>query len=159
MEQKARVPQIVLIEDNPADALLVRMALKENGIPHVLTECRSGFEAVKQLCTSGRENMIIPDVILLDLHTPQCDGFEVLCKLRQYFSQVPIAVVTSSRARADRLRTEREGAMYIEKPSDLEAFISCIGRAVNEMLNKHPLFAITPIDKNKSASCPEPIVE
>jgi len=140
MDHKAKVPQIVLIEDNPADALLVRMALKENDIPHILTECKSGFEAVNQLCTSGRENMLIPDVILLDLHTPQCDGFEVLCRLRQYFSQVPIAVITSSRAREDRLRAEREGAMYIEKPSDLEEFISCIGRIVNEMLKKNTVF-------------------
>jgi CheY-like chemotaxis protein len=38
--------RIVLIEDNPADVLLVEMALRENGIDHSLTRFESGAEAL-----------------------------------------------------------------------------------------------------------------
>jgi CheY-like chemotaxis protein len=133
MEQKKRAAEIVLIEDNPGDALLVKIALEENHIQYNLTEFSSGLDAIHQL-TQSQENTFIPDVILLDLHTPRCDGFEVLSRLRQRFARVPMAVVSSSRARADRIRAEREGVSYFEKPTDLEAFIDRIGRSVKQML-------------------------
>jgi CheY-like chemotaxis protein len=41
---------IVLIEDNPADVLLVKMALKENGLNCEMTIFKSGKDAVKALC-------------------------------------------------------------------------------------------------------------
>jgi chemotaxis family two-component system response regulator Rcp1 len=130
---------IVLIEDNSADVLLVEMALKENGIPYELTRFKNGQEALDFLCAPAgtAANAIHPDCILLDLNTPKSDGFEVLGKLRlnPYLADVPIAIITSSQARSDKHRTSLMGAVrYIEKPSQLEEFLSTVGRAVKEML-------------------------
>jgi CheY-like chemotaxis protein len=131
--------RIVLIEDNPADVYLVELALKENGIPCELTRFASGQEALVVLCPAEDEAAatFVPDAILLDLNTPKSDGFQVLIRLKQSprLAQVPIAIITSSAAASDRHRSALEGVRYIQKPSQLEAFLATVGQAVKEMLH------------------------
>ena len=128
--------RIVLIEDNPGDVLLVEMALKENGIAYELSQFENGLEALRVL--SGQaSDAPVPDAILLDLNTPRSDGFHVLIQLTQSarLSQVPIAILTSSRASSDRHRAFLQNARYIQKPSQLEDFLATVGQAVKEMLH------------------------
>jgi two-component system response regulator len=134
------IAQIVLIEDNSADVLLFEMALKENDIQYELTRFKNGQDALESLCTLEGEtgHALHPDAILLDLNTPKSDGFEVLRILRQTprLAHVPIAIITSSQARSDRHRTSLMGSVrYIEKPSQLNEFLSSVGIAVKEMLH------------------------
>jgi CheY-like chemotaxis protein len=131
-----RLPQIVLIEDNPGDVLLVEMALRESGVACALTKFGDGQEAVRVLCGEPTAGEVAPDAILLDLNTPRTDGFEALRSFRQtpHLAQVPIAILTSSRAHADKQRAESQGARYIEKPSQLREFLTTVGHAVKEML-------------------------
>ncbi|HEX4134943.1 MAG TPA: response regulator [Bryobacteraceae bacterium] len=129
--------EIVLIEDNVADVLLVQLALEESGISHSLKRYESGADAVVALCESTGEDVPHPDAILLDLNTPRTDGFEALASLRHSprLSGVPIAILTSSRAKGDKRRAEIQGTRYIEKPSQLDEFLTLIGQAVKEMLD------------------------
>jgi DNA-binding response OmpR family regulator len=127
---------IILIEDNPADVLLVRLALEENGIVHAMTEFKNGLDAVRTLCVPAAERPFEPDAILLDLNTPRTDGFDVLSQLRRCFEGVPITVLTSSRARSDKQRASSFGACYLEKPCELQDFIVAVGGAVREMLRQ-----------------------
>lgn len=129
--------RIVLIEDNPGDILLVELALKENGILCELTRFNNGEEALRVLFSSAEANAPVPDAILLDLNTPKSDGFNVLIKLRQSprFSKTPIAILTSSQASSDKHRSALQGVRYIQKPSQLEAFLATVGAAVKEMLH------------------------
>ena len=149
--------QIVLIEDNPADVLLVEMALKENDVSCELTTFSSGREALRTLCPPpGTEtNAFVPDAILLDLNTPKSDGFEVLDKLKQtpHLAHVPVAIITSSRAAKDKARTYRLGAIrYVQKPSQLEEFLAKVGQAVKELL------AVKEMPKAKPASSARSVV-
>jgi CheY-like chemotaxis protein len=130
-----RPARIVVIDHNPADVLLLEMALREHGIHDSLIRFESGAEAVRVLCAADLDWM--PDAILLDLNTPRTDGFEALRQLMECpgLSKVPIAVLTSSRDRKDRHRAELEGARYIEKPSELNEFLTTVGQAVKEMLD------------------------
>ena len=134
-----KTAQIVLIEDNPGDVLLFEMALQANQVPYQLTRFETGEDALGALCTPegtpGHD--FHPDAILLDLNTPKSDGFEVLGTLRRdpHLADVPIAIITSSQARSDKHRANLMGAVrYIEKPSQLEQFLSTVGMAVKEML-------------------------
>ena len=131
--------RIVLIEDNPADILLVELALKENGISYEMTKFASGQEAVRVLCgpEGAAEDSFIPDVILLDLNTPKSDGFQVLMQLKQspLLAQVPIAIISSSAANSDRHRSALQDVRYIQKPSNVETFFATVGQAVKEMLH------------------------
>src|SRR5882724_9718451 len=114
--------RIVLIEDNPADVLLIELALKENGILYELTRYASGEEALRNLCDPITATPPLPDAILLDLNTPRSDGFEVLIKFKKSarFATVPIAIITTSRATSDKHRSHLQDTRLIVKPSQLE---------------------------------------
>jgi len=133
--------QIVLIEDNPGDVFLVELALKENGIPYVLTQFENGTEALQVLCALPG-NDFVPDAILLDLNTPRSDGFQVLIHLKQSLrlAHVPIAILTSSQAKSDKHRASLQDVQYIQKPSHLTDFLATVGQAVKEMLHRPPTF-------------------
>ena len=135
-----KTAHIVLIEDNPGDVLLLEMAFQANQVPYHLTRFANGEDALAGLCTTegapGAE--FHPDAILLDLNTPMSDGFEVLGTLKRNprLADVPIAVITSSRARSDKHRSNLMGAIrYIEKASQLDQFLATVGTAVKEMLH------------------------
>src|ERR1041384_6747732 len=130
------VARIVVIEDNPADVQLIEIALRESAIPFALTRFETGEEAVNALCAPGATTIPV-HAILLDLNTPQGDGFNVLGKLRgtPHLADVPIAILSSSQARGDKQRTALLGAvLYIEKPSQLEPFLKAVSEAVKAML-------------------------
>ena len=128
--------QIVLVEDNPGDVLLVKLALKENGIPFEMTQFNNGSEALKALSAPAAD-AFVPDAILLDLNTPKTDGFEVLIQLRESprLSQVPIAIITSSQTASDRQRATIQNVRFIKKPTQLAEFLTSVGQAVKEMLH------------------------
>ena len=124
---------IVLIEDNPGDVRLVKMALEEGGVSHEVRVFPRGADA---LLTLSAPNADLPDAILLDLNTPQTDGFEAYLKLRELprLARVPIAILTSSRAGADKHRAAILGARYVEKPSQLQEFLTTVSRLAKELL-------------------------
>jgi CheY-like chemotaxis protein len=127
--------RIVLVEDNPGDVLLFEMALKENGIPCELTLFRNATEALRAL-SAPEATAFVPDAILLDLNTPRSDGFQVLIQITRSprLSQVPIAILTSSKAGSDKNRAALQSVRFIQKPSHLEEFLATVGGAVREML-------------------------
>ena len=132
---------VVLIEDNPADIFLVQLALKENNVHCEMTMFNNGEEALRVLCPAEgvESNSFVPDAILLDLNTPKSDGFSVLRRLRQTprLANVPIAIITSSQATSDKDHIASLGSIrYIQKPSQLDAFLSTVGQAVKEMLHQ-----------------------
>lgn len=127
-------PLIVLIEDNSADVLLFKKALAEAGVAHTLVRFETGNDALEPLC--GRGATLSPDAILMDLNTPRSDGFDVLKTLKSTprLSSVPIAVMSSSRAASDHKLAALHGTPFIQKPSQLEDFLTEIGNAVREIL-------------------------
>ena len=131
--------QIVLIEDNPADAMLVNLALKETGIVYTLTRFTTGRDALASLCPpeGAITNAIKPDLIFLDLNTPKSDGFEVLKKLKQTprCAQTPVVIISSSPL-GDKGPALLGASQYIQKPSNLNEFLASIGQAVQEILVK-----------------------
>ncbi|MFH0789754.1 MAG: response regulator [Pseudomonadota bacterium] len=99
---------ILIVEDEPKLASLLADYLKASGFePFCLG---NGREVVPWV----REHK--PDLILLDLMLPECDGLEV-CKELRTFSHVPIIMVTARIEEIDRLLGLELGADdYICKP-------------------------------------------
>jgi CheY-like chemotaxis protein len=131
--------RIVLIEDNPGDVLLVQKALEANRVACEMTQFDSGLEALKVLCLAegADANPFVPDAILLDLNTPKSDGFNILVRLKNtpHLAEVPVAIFTSSQATIDKTRSSLLGAArYIQKPSNLDEFLSTVGQAIKEIL-------------------------
>jgi two-component system response regulator len=132
-------PLIVLIEDNPSDVYLTRLALEESGLLFEMENFQSGADALLALCpgSDAVNGPLIPDLILLDLNTPRCDGFDVLAQIRRNpgLANVPVAVITSSASPADRHRAALIGSTsYLQKPTELDAFIKSISRTVRDLL-------------------------
>src|SRR5204862_8313223 len=70
---------ILLVEDNPADARLAAEALKESGFPSRLHWAADGIHALEILRGQDEaETGVHPGLILLDLNLPKKDGREVL---------------------------------------------------------------------------------
>ena len=127
---------IVLVDDNPADVLLVREALAWNGVVSTLLVAEDGDEAIRYIDEIDAASLPCPDLIVLDLNLPKKTGFQVLERLRAspMCGSRPAAILSSSGAAADRKRAERLGAScYICKPSNLDDFLS-IGKELKQML-------------------------
>lgn len=126
---------ILLLEDEPADAFLVKMALKEGKIlanlQHV-TDGREGLDFLQK--TDKYKTASRPDLILLDLNMPRMNGYEFLKKIKAdaEFNDIPIVVLTTSDVESDVVRSYKLGAAsYMSKPVDMEKFISAIHQLGN----------------------------
>lgn len=133
----ASVPsRILLIEDNPADAFLVKEALRTHGIAFDLNWVSDGEEAVGHLSTFLSAQSA-PALILLDLNLPKVDGKEVLSKIRSNpnLAATKVAILTSSDSPHDRRDTANLGAnCYIKKPPTLEEFLG-VGGTIKHLLS------------------------
>ena len=129
----ARTVTILLVEDDPNDALLVRMAFQRtrSGIPLIILP--NGLEAVNYLKGEGvyadRAKYPMPDIILLDLRMPLMSGFEVLQWIRERpgLKRLPVIVLTSSVQEADARTAYEAGAnSYLVKPTDFNELVDSI---------------------------------
>ena len=118
--------QILLVEDNPADARLVTELLKEGHLPHQIRHVSDGVEALCELRKQRSEGLAYrPDLILLDLNLPRKDGRELLAELKRddALKRIPVVVLTTSQAEDDIARAYSLYAnCYITKPVDLDQF-------------------------------------
>jgi CheY-like chemotaxis protein len=86
--------RILLVEDNPADAHMLRTALEKTGIPVEITHLKDGVEAMEFLAKS--QGAPQPDVVLLDLNLPRLSGFEVLEHIRSSdeLKRLPVVIMS-----------------------------------------------------------------
>ena len=71
-----------------------------------------------------------PDCLVLDLHMPETDGFEVESQLAHAGFRIPIVVITGRDAPKDRDRmAERGVAAFFQKPLDGQALVAAINAA------------------------------
>lgn len=120
---------VLLVEDNADDVDLTIYALKKNNIPHELITVNDGVEALNYFFNNENEQVVLPDIILLDLKLPRINGLEVLKRLRQEEATryLPVVVLTSSREERDVINCYNLGAnAYVRKPVDFENFFSVI---------------------------------
>ena len=124
---------ILLVEDNPDDEELTRLALQENNIVNWVVVARDGVEALDYLFATGpyagRDPSALPELILLDLKLSKIDGLEVLRRLRAYSRTklLPVVILTSSNEEQDLLAGYSLGAnSYVRKPVDFAQFTEAV---------------------------------
>ena len=121
---------VLLVEDEPADAHLVRLAFEEGQVLADLHHVSDGVEAFDFLHRKGiYANAPSPDLILLDLNMPRMDGRQFLQKIKAdpILHTHPVVVLTTSDAERDMLDSyDHFAAGYIVKPVDVDAFISIV---------------------------------
>jgi CheY-like chemotaxis protein len=119
-------PEILLVEDNPADVRLTREAFREGNIQAKLAVAKDGVEAMQFL---RREkpytDAATPDLILLDLNLPRKNGREVLAEIKAdpELRRIPVVVLSTSSAESDIAQSYNLYAnCYVVKPVDLDKF-------------------------------------
>ena len=127
---------ILLIEDNPADAGLVREALLEHAVECELALVTNGEVALAFIDAVELGQTWRPDLIIADLRLPIISGREVLRRLRTAArcEHVPVLVLSSSNNLADREEAAALGATrYEEKPFHLVDYLK-LGIIFKQML-------------------------
>ncbi|MBT9317362.1 response regulator [Leptothoe spongobia] len=117
---------LLLVEDNAADAFLIKAFLQNSQLPNTLYQVQDGEAAMAFLRQEADyAGVPRPNLILLDLNLPKKDGCEVLEELKAdpHLQGIPVIVMTGSSATQDILRSyELHASCYVTKPSDLDEF-------------------------------------
>ncbi len=122
--------EILLLEDEPSDAYLVKMALKEGKVLanlHHVADGREGLDFLNR--AENYANAPRPDLIFLDLNMPRMNGYEFLTALKAdgRFKSIPVVVLTTSDVEKDVVSSYQLGAnSFITKPMDMPQFMQAI---------------------------------
>ena len=127
-------PILVLVaDDDPEDRMLIEDAFEESRLPNVLEFVEDGEELLDYLYRrngySDPSASPRPGLILLDLNMPRKDGREALKEIKSDpdLRQIPIVVMTTSRAEEDILRTYDLGVnSFITKPVTFEGLVEVV---------------------------------
>ncbi len=122
--------EILLVEDNPADADLAREALEESKFHNELHVVDDGEKAMAFLRREGLYiNAPRPGLILLDLNLPRKDGRQVLAEIKadDDLRRIPVVILTSSQAEEDIIKSyDLHANCFISKPIDLNQFLHVV---------------------------------
>lgn len=123
---------VLLVEDDAADVVIAREALRAGGLPTRLSVVRDGVEALAYL---RREDDFAdaerPDLILLDLNLPRMSGHELLAEVKadESLRRIPVVVLSTSSAAEDVVRSyDLHANVYVAKPVDFDEFSGVIRR-------------------------------
>lgn len=122
---------ILLVEDNPDDEELTRLAFEECRLLNEVVVARDGEEALEYLFDPQGRGHVLPNLVLLDLKLPKVDGLEVLKRLREQerTRRLPVVILTSSKEESDLLAGYNLGCnSYIRKPVDFTQFTQAINQ-------------------------------
>jgi two-component system, OmpR family, response regulator len=122
MTDNDRIPQVLVVDDEPNIRELVQVALKFHGCS--VTTAGTGKDALRH-AESDR-----PDLIVLDVMLPDMDGFEVCRRLRAAGNEVPVIFLTARDTSSDTVTgLALGGDDYVTKPFSVEALVARV-RAV-----------------------------
>ena len=127
--------EILLVEDDPADAEMTLRALRRNNLANRVHWVKDGAEALEYMFRSGgyagRDPSHAPKLVMLDIKMPKVDGIEVLRRLKadEATRSVPVVVMTSSNEQQDVIDSYRLGVnSYIVKPVHFDAFLETVAK-------------------------------
>lgn len=105
---------VLIVDDNASNVLFVRMLLEQQGMDRIysVTDPR---EVMAELLDKR------PDLVILDLHMPHLDGYQVLTQIHEYAAgrYLPVLVLTADSTTESRNRALEQGAQdFLVKPLD-----------------------------------------
>ncbi|MCU7722898.1 response regulator [Actinoplanes sp. KI2] len=132
--------QILVVDDDDADALMIEEALAAAETPTRVERVTDGREALNYLRGEGSYTEASrPDLILLDLNMPRMDGRETLAAIKtdEQLKAIPVVILTTSGAAPDIAASYQQRAnAYVTKPfglDDFEATVRQIDRFYREV--------------------------
>lgn len=113
--------KVLLADDHSIVRAGLRRIIEDSGEMEIIAEAADGREALHK----AHEHL--PDVAVIDISMPDCDGLEVIRLLRNDYPQLPILVLTMHEEGQYVVRAVEAGAMgYITKQSAPEQLVKAI---------------------------------
>jgi CheY-like chemotaxis protein len=138
---------ILLVEDEPAHAEIVRRNLEGFRVANRIIHVEDGQAALDYLYRKGKycriDDSPLPGIILLDLRLPKVDGLEVLKTIKSdpNLLKIPVVILTTSSMESDIAKSYAYHAnSYLVKPVDLTQFVQLMDSFGYYWLawNQHP---------------------
>ena len=127
------VPYLLLVEDNPDDAFIMRRIMRKTGLDlpmHVATDGKEALDFFREIAVANNpEQKPLPLLVFLDLKLPYLNGFEVLALVRKdpVLRDLNVAILTSSAEERDAKRADDLGVTaYLVKPPKPEDLLRTI---------------------------------
>ena len=121
--------RVLVVDDEPAIRRFLRAGLTAQG--YVISELAEGLPAIDVVRRNGT------DLIVLDLGLPDIDGLEVIRRVREGGSAVPIVVLSSRGDEGGKVEALDLGADdYVTKPFGIDELLARIRAAQRHMLQK-----------------------
>ncbi|MEM9706053.1 MAG: response regulator [Pseudomonadota bacterium] len=115
---------VLVVDDSPADRLLISQAFKKAGDRIDLHLCSAGQDALDYLqARPPYQDARRPSACLLDLKMPGVSGLDVLSEIKSddRLRALPVMMFSTSNRRSDvRASYERFASGYIRKPMDVD---------------------------------------
>lgn len=151
-----RTYEILLVEDNPADAVLLQQRLKECEAPGKTCNVRwvKNCANVIPFLRSPEMASYRPDLIVLDYRMPM-NGGRALAELKGHpdYLHIPVVVLTGSTSPADVYDIYRRGAnCCYHKPSDLDGLDALVTMLTDHWLTR---ICVPPNHPSRSQSPPQ----
>lgn len=118
MENSTTTKTIIIIDDDDDDYLIFKTVLKKYYPNYKIIHHRESTTVVNTL----KQLETLPACILLDLHMPISDGFEILAELRGQtrYRGVPIVMLSGSSNPHNTQQAQELGiTFYLEKPNSI----------------------------------------
>ncbi len=120
--------QILVIEDHPESAELLKMILEDEGYR---VKCVATGRAALQVFAPDKTPAFNPDLTLLDLRLPDMSGLEFVEELRKNQSSIPPIIILSADPPYSLKEAARSiGALSVRKPFDFDELFSAIERSL-----------------------------
>jgi CheY-like chemotaxis protein len=140
---------VLVVEDNPADAALLQRVFRQLGLLHRLHVVLDGRAALAFLRREGAHaNAPRPAMIWLDLNLPNLHGRDVLADMKSdpNLRSIPVLVFSSSAAEQDVQDSYDRGAnAYLVKPFDLKDLVKLVAVTVDFWLSTVLLAPALPV--------------
>jgi signal transduction histidine kinase len=118
--------RILMLEDNVADAELVKFALRDGGLNFTIKRVDSRAQYLKEL------EEIPPDIILLDYALPDFDGFTALQMAQEKYPDIPFIFVTGTLGEEVVIEMLKSGATDYVLKTRLSRLVPAVQRAMRE---------------------------
>lgn len=119
----SRLPLVAVVDDEPDVRRALQRLLRSAGF--AVETYATGAAFLDDYAAHA------PDCVLLDLHMPGCNGFEVQVGLARIGADVPVVMITGNDAAGARAQALANGATaYLCKPMDASELLAVVSRAV-----------------------------
>lgn len=113
--KKESLEKLLVIDDSPEVLRIIRAVFKNSYAIETLLKVESIIKTIEQ---------VKPSIILIDIHMPNIDGFELISQINRHplFDDIPIIVMSADTSDTSRTRADDLGAVgFVQKPFEVKS--------------------------------------